>query len=108
GEALPERLVVSGLAVEHGAHRLGRALLGQEFARGVAHLLLVVGEIEVHGAALALLMRFARRMGRAKRNPSYDQFKMIPSSFAGTTASYRGAMRIAPSRRMVSPLSIAF
>ncbi|MGY4482983.1 hypothetical protein ACVWWR_002174 [Bradyrhizobium sp. LM3.2] len=50
GEALPQRLVIRRLAVENCAHRLGRAFLGEEFARLVAELLLVVGEIEVHGA----------------------------------------------------------
>ena len=50
GQALPELLVVGRLAVEHGAHRLRRAFFGEEFPRLVAQLLLVVGEIEVHGA----------------------------------------------------------
>jgi hypothetical protein len=50
GEALPQLLVVGRLAVEHDTHRLGRAFLGEEFARLVAELLLIVGEIEVHGA----------------------------------------------------------
>src|SRR5690242_13395843 len=49
GEALPQLLVVRSLAVEHDSHRLGRALFSEEFARLVAELLLVVGEIEVHG-----------------------------------------------------------
>ncbi len=50
GEALPQLLVVRRLAVEHDAHRLGRAFLSEEFARLIAELLLVVREIEVHGA----------------------------------------------------------
>ena len=52
GKALPQLLVIGGIAVEHGAHRLRRALFGEEFPRFVAHLLLFVGEIEVHGVLL--------------------------------------------------------
>src|SRR5882757_1486760 len=54
GKAFPQILVVRRLAVEHGAHRLRRAFFGKEFSRRVAHLLLVVGEIEIHGVLLGL------------------------------------------------------
>ena len=54
GEALPQFLVVGRLAVEHFAHGLRRALLGEKFPRLVAHLFLFVGEIEVHGVLLGL------------------------------------------------------
>ncbi|MGY4450106.1 hypothetical protein ACVWZR_004766 [Bradyrhizobium sp. i1.3.1] len=55
GEAFPEVLVVGRLAVEHDAHRLRRAFFGEEFARLVAELFLVVGEIEVHGGLLLFI-----------------------------------------------------
>ena len=55
GEALPQILVVGRLAVEHDAHSLGRTFFGEEFSRLVAELLLVVGEIEVHGLSLCCL-----------------------------------------------------
>ena len=52
-DALPERNVVRlGGIVEHVAHGLAARLLGEEFTRLVAQHLLVVGEIEIHGAAL--------------------------------------------------------
>ena len=50
GEALPQFAVIRRVAVEDGAHRLGRALLGEKFPRLVAQLLLLIGEIEIHGA----------------------------------------------------------
>ena len=56
GEALPQLLVVSRVAVEHGAHRLGRGFFREIFSRLVAQLLLVVGEIEIHGSLLGLMM----------------------------------------------------
>ena len=65
GKALPQILVIGGIAVEHVAHRLGRALFGEEFPRFVAHLLLFVGEIEVHVRYLCLLVI----PGRAEREP---------------------------------------
>ena len=49
GEALPQLAVIRLLAVEHRAHRLGRALLGEKLSRFVAELFLFVGEIEIHG-----------------------------------------------------------
>ena len=49
GKALPQFAVIGRLAVEHGAHRLGRAFFGEKFSRLVAQLLLFVGEIEIHG-----------------------------------------------------------
>ncbi|MEH2501124.1 hypothetical protein V1294_007603 [Bradyrhizobium sp. AZCC 1678] len=68
GEPLPQGLVIRRLAVEHLAHRFRRALLSEELPRLVAHLFLFVGEIEVHGGLLALMV--AHRMGGAKRYPS--------------------------------------
>jgi hypothetical protein len=62
GKALPEVPVVSRLALEHRAHRFRRALFGEEFPRLVAHLFLFVGEIEIHGAVLALLRSWLRMM----------------------------------------------
>jgi hypothetical protein len=56
GEALPQGLVVGRLAVQHLTHRFRRALLGEEFSRRVAHLLLFVGEIEIHGVLPGLMM----------------------------------------------------
>ena len=53
-KALPEVLVVGRLALQHGAHRFRRALLGKETPRLVAKLLLVVGEFEVHVGLLSL------------------------------------------------------
>ena len=52
GEALPQFAIVRLLAVEHRAHRLGRAFFGEKLAGLVAQLLLFVGEIEIHGATL--------------------------------------------------------
>ena len=53
-EALPDLLGVGLVAVEHAAHDLGRALVGEEFANLLLEQLLVVGEIEVHdGRTLA-------------------------------------------------------
>src|SRR6185312_9964607 len=49
GKPLPQFLVVGRLAVEHQPHRLRRAFFGKVFSRLIAQLLLVVGEIEVHG-----------------------------------------------------------
>src|SRR5262249_6766160 len=98
GEAFPQLLVIGRLAVKHSAHRLRRALLAEEFTRGIAHLLLVVGEIEVHGGLLVLLCRMggAKRypsrwlllMGFAALNPSYGQFKMM-TSWSGRSAYSR-------------------
>ena len=56
GKALPQFLVIGCLAVEHGAHRFRRAFLGEKFPRFVAHLLLFVGEIEIHGVYLCWLV----------------------------------------------------
>ena len=56
GEALPQFLVIGRLAVQHLADGFRRALLGEKLPRLVAHLLLFVGEIEVHGLLLALVM----------------------------------------------------
>ena len=50
-----ERAVIRRKATEHDAHSLGCALLGKEFPRLIAELLLVVGEIEVHGLPFLLL-----------------------------------------------------
>jgi hypothetical protein len=55
GKSLPQRLVIARLAVEHLAHGFRRALFGEELPRRVAHLFLVVGEIEVHGGLPQLL-----------------------------------------------------
>jgi len=49
GEALPQFAVKGRIAVDDGAHRLGRAFLGEKFPRRIAHLLLFVGEVEIHG-----------------------------------------------------------
>ena len=54
GKTLPQLAVIRLLAVEHHAHRFRRAFLGEEFPRFVAHLLLFVGEIEIHGVLLGL------------------------------------------------------
>src|SRR5207244_8438732 len=51
GKALPQLLVVGGLAFQHLAHRLRRALLGEKAPRLIAQLFLVFGEIEIHGAS---------------------------------------------------------
>ena len=56
GEPLPQRLVIRRLAVEHFTHGFRRALFGEKLPRRVAHLFLFVGEIEVHGGLLALVM----------------------------------------------------
>ena len=56
GKPLPQRLVIGCLAVEHFAHGFRRAFFGEELPRLVAHLFLFVGEIEVHGVLLALVM----------------------------------------------------
>src|SRR6185436_5258233 len=56
GKPLPQRLVVRRLAVEYLTHGLWRAFFGEKLPRRVAHLFLFVGEIEVHGAVLALIM----------------------------------------------------
>jgi hypothetical protein len=66
GEALPQFLVVGRLAVEHHAHRFRRAPLGEILPRLIAELLLVVGEIEVHG--LLVLAGFA---GWAERSDTH-------------------------------------
>ena len=50
GKTLPQLLVIRCLALEHLAHRLGRALLGKKATRLIAQLFLVFGEIEIHGA----------------------------------------------------------
>ena len=47
-EALPDLLGMGFVAVEHAAHDLGRALVGEELADLLLEQLLVVGEIEVH------------------------------------------------------------
>ena len=62
GKPLPQRLVIRRLAVEHLTHGLRRAFFGEKLPRLVAHLFLFVGEIEVHGALLALVLRFQFRM----------------------------------------------
>src|SRR5699024_1902909 len=69
----PQRLVVGRLAIEHLAHGLRRALFAEEFPRLVAHLLLFVGEIEIHGATfLVLVVSIGRHSGAREaraRNP---------------------------------------
>ena len=52
GETLPQFAVIGFLAVEHHAHRLGRAFFGEKLSRLVAELFLFVGEIEIHGVLL--------------------------------------------------------
>ena len=69
GESLPQLLVVGRLAVEHFAHGLWRALLGEKLPRLVAHLLLFVGEIEVHGVLLAFCVGVSLSGVRAEPNP---------------------------------------
>ncbi len=54
GKTLPQLAVIRLLAIEHDAHRLGRALFGKKFPRFVAELFLFVGEIEIHGVLLGL------------------------------------------------------
>src|ERR1700691_3808421 len=85
GEALPEFAIIRLLAVEHRAHRLGRAFFGQKLAGLVAQLLLFVGEIEIHGATLLwedLRTRKAVIPGREQseraRNPSPPRGVWIP------------------------------
>src|SRR5580704_13384526 len=60
GQPLPQLAIVIRLAVEHDTDRLRRAFFAQEFPRLVAQLLLVVGEIEIHGVCLLLSFRGAR------------------------------------------------
>ncbi len=61
GEALPELAIVRLLAVEHFAHRLGRAVLGEILSRFVAELFLFVGEIEIHdGVPLSISLLHQR------------------------------------------------
>src|SRR3954447_26455884 len=55
GEAFPELLVVRRLAVEHVAHRFRRGMFREVFPSLVAQLLLVVGEIEIHGPTSAVI-----------------------------------------------------
>ncbi len=56
GKALPQFLVVGRVAVQHRAHRFRRAFFGEKFSCRVTHLLLFVGEIEIHGVLLALVL----------------------------------------------------
>ena len=110
GEALPQFAVIGLLAVEHRAHRLRRAFLGEEFSRLVAKLFLFVGEIEIHGAYLCC--HSGARNART-RNLDVNYFRIPYRSEDGPSGMtvgyrYRGAMRMAPSRRMVSPFSIGF
>ena len=80
GEALPQFLVVRRLAVEHRAHRLRRAFLGEKFPRLVAHLLLFVGEIEIHG--VYSVGETSVIPGRAKRDPNPVVTRMSGSGLA--------------------------
>src|SRR5262249_25294142 len=123
-KALPQFPVIGLLAVQHHPHRLGRAFLAEKLSRLIAQLLLFVGEIEIHGVTRMcerfsdvvpanarthnhrpLLLRTASGTGLQRKHRAV----WVPA-FAGTTAEYAypGAMRMAPSRRMVSPFSIAF
>ena len=61
GEPLPQFLVIGRLAVQHRAHRFRRAFFGEEFPRRVAHLFLFVGEIEIHGVLLGLVLEVHRQ-----------------------------------------------
>src|SRR3979490_186581 len=54
GEALPQFAIIGLLAIEHRAHRLGRAFFGEKLPGLVAELFLFVGEIEIHGVLLLL------------------------------------------------------
>jgi hypothetical protein len=56
------------MAVEDVAHRLGRALFREKFPRLVAHLLLFVGEIEVHGGPAFYLRSFRGALKTRTRN----------------------------------------
>src|ERR1700712_4516322 len=48
GDGLPQRAVVGRLAVEHLPHRGGWTAIGQQAARLVLELLLVLGKVQVH------------------------------------------------------------
>ena len=63
GKTLPQLAVIGLLAVEHDAHRLGRAFFGKKFPRFVAELFLFVGEIEIH-----LSLPFTGRSFRGARS----------------------------------------
>src|SRR5258707_9034545 len=54
GKTLPQLAVIRLLAIEHDAHRLGRALFGKKLPRFVAKLFLFIGEIEIHGGLIGL------------------------------------------------------
>src|SRR5580693_2794344 len=81
GKTLPQFAVIGRVAVEHHAHRLRRAFLGEEFSCLVAQLFLFVGEIEIHGAVLALAVRYGFRMMTSSQTASGSP------SFAGKDAS---------------------
>src|SRR5579871_3569770 len=65
GEAFPEFAIVWRLAVDDGAHRLGRAFLCEKFPRRIAQLFLVVGKIKIHTANLQYLSLSRRHADRA-------------------------------------------
>src|SRR5882724_5804569 len=54
GEALPQFAVIRRLAVDDRAHRLGLAFFSEKFPRRIPQLLLLVGEIEIHGGSPSL------------------------------------------------------
>ena len=63
GHVAPDRCVEAGLALEHGPYRGRRAFIGEEPAGLLLELLLVFGEIEIHGFAprgLALRLPMGR------------------------------------------------
>ena len=62
GKSLPEFLVMRRLAVEHDTHGFGRAFFGEELARLITELFLVVREVEVHRAHSLSIRRPSRYM----------------------------------------------
>src|SRR5262249_16168694 len=56
GETHPQLAVIGCLAVEHDPHCFRRAFFGEKFARLIAELLLVIGEVEIHGGLPFLLV----------------------------------------------------
>src|SRR5216683_1395595 len=91
GESLPQFAVIRLLAVKHHAHRFRRAFFGKEFSRLVAHLLLFVGEIEIHGVLLRLIMEKGAVIPGRREAASPESITTIMSMDSGPAP--RGASR---------------
>src|SRR5580692_4244843 len=96
GETLPQLAVIGLLAVEHRAHRLGRAFFGEKLSRFVAELFLFVGEIEIHGGVPLPNRSFRGALKTRTRNLEMNNLWIPDRSEVGPSGMtmFRGALLV--------------